>query len=343
MANTFALGPVFFGAGASAALGYAPTKQFLDQLKNSLPEASDLGRLLRAMCAVKGVENVEHIVAILDTVSELGQSFAAKFFETWNTIIFPNFSGSYSTFESHSRSLSDKIREEIFRAYSWRNENVVKLGLYDSFFSYFGVNKGRLQVFTTNYDRIIEQYCASAQYELQDGFVYDSITRINQWQPEKAFKLSPTDTGKLQLFKLHGSLNWRMRLDGLIEQVTPEERIGPGGESTYSQNLLIYPGQKSEPVIEPFRYLYQAFRRVLENADNCYVIGFSFRDEYINSLFLDFVKRNGTVLHSISRSASSDLSTLFGAEYDILVRSKKVVPYNITFESACKEFPSPSG
>jgi hypothetical protein len=323
---------LFLGAGASAPFDYPPTKPFLDRLLQQIPETTTTGQLLRSIRETKGVEDAEHIIQILDFIEDLGSSPAKKFFEDIH-LSLSRFNLSYRDFALIARSLRDQLRTEVFRTYSWRPQLRDKFELYDTLFSVLKSNV--LEVFTTNYDRVIEEYCAhSASVALQDGFVHHARRRVWEWDPAKSYIESSGPERILRLYKLHGSLNWRKTTDGRIEQVNPEERIGAGGEASYVENLLVYPGGKAEPTSEPFHWLYETFRNKMRAASRCLVIGFSFRDEYLDVDFSDFLKRENTKLVVISGNATTNLhaNPTMGKSVQALQKTGKLTLFDELFE-----------
>jgi hypothetical protein len=304
-------------------------------LLQQIPETIDTGKLLRSIREARGVEDVEHIIQILEVIDDLGSSPARRFFENVS-LNFPRFPGlAYVNFASIARSLRDQLRTEVFRTYSWRPKLRDKFELYNALFS--ATKESILEVFTTNYDRVIEEYCAySASFVLQDGFVHDARRRVWEWDPSKSYIESSGPESILRLYKLHGSLNWRKTTDGRIEQVKPEEQIGIGGEASYTENLLVYPGGKAEPTSEPFRWLYEAFKNKMKGASSCIVIGFSFRDEYLDVDFLDFLKREKTKLIVISPSASTNLQVnpSIGKSVQDLQKKEKLLLIDKPFETS---------
>jgi hypothetical protein len=158
-------------------------------------------------------------------------------------------------------------------------------------------------IFTTNYDRIVEEFCASEKnYEVRDGFRIDQKNRRNLWDA-RSFDLSRTpDNTLVKLFKLHGSLNWKLSEFGL-EQAMPEQRLEKP-TPVYKQDLMIYPGSKERPEREPFRTLYDRFDSEMKRTDRCLVIGFSFRDQYLNRIFREFVDSGKGQLICMSNNAS---------------------------------------
>ena len=110
--------------------------------------------------------------------------------------------------------------------------------------------------------------------------------------------------------------------------------MGAGGEETYEDNLLIYPGGKDEPETEPFKEVFQRFKKSMQESNVCYVVGFSFRDDYLNKIFTEFLQRGNTELHCISNNASANVTTLLGASLDEYLRNGQVILHNKSFEQA---------
>lgn len=211
----------------------------------------------------------------------------------------------FSQFVELSRSLRNRIQEIIFDVCQFRPDCKSSFRLYSDLFSTItSVTKANeYAIFTTNYDRIVEEFCASEKnYEVRDGFRIDQKNRRNLWDA-RSFDLSRTpDNTLVKLFKLHGSLNWKLSEFGL-EQAMPEQRLEKP-TPVYKQDLMIYPGSKERPEREPFRTLYDRFDSEMKRTDRCLVIGFSFRDQYLNRIFREFVDSGKGQLICMSNNAS---------------------------------------
>ena len=110
------------------------------------------------------------------------------------------------------------------------------------------------------------------------GFRNDKRNNRQFWHPEEFnHKEWKFDAKRIRLYKLHGSLDWRITSGGRIERVPIEERVSPRTKR-YKENLLIYPAEKDYSKGEPFRRLQKYFDQVLNWHEICLVIGYSFRD-----------------------------------------------------------------
>ena len=146
-----------------------------------------------------------------------------------------------------------------------------------------------LTVFTTNYDKIVETCCENGKLYADEG---DSIKprRIefresfnkNRWC-KMELPVAKVNHSVIQLYKLHGSLDWYQDShDGKIYRVSDETILEKTG-----RQILIFPGFKGVPVSSHFVHPHNMLEKALRVAKICLAIGFSFRDKYINSIFSD--------------------------------------------------------
>ena len=143
--------------------------------------------------------------------------------------------------------------------------------------------KGRLKVFTLNFDCCLEDACQAAGVTLTTGF--GPIKR--KWKPS----LFRSRSKGINLYKLHGSLGWYgtrdFRLSGQCKYVhmelRPEERknFPTYFEVSSKPRLVLGPGSKMEPD-DPFPTLFCNFQSSLSCAKMCIIIGYSYQDPYIN-------------------------------------------------------------
>lgn len=331
---------LFLGAGASAPFGYPPTGPFAQELQDHIPNSTQEGVLLRSIGNVPGVQDAEQILEILDSIVDLEKSPIRRYFEN-SSLNIPILGGiSYRDFAPLVQSLRDQIRREIFNTYSWKRVAEAGFGCYRDLFALLPMlDDPILEVFTTNYDRLIEEFCAAQEnIRLVDGFTHVEKRRVWKWNPTIIDTLTTRGLSKeaiVALYKLHGSLNWRRTIDGVIEQVRPEEPIQAGGGS-FEENVLIYPGGKTQPILEPFRKLHETFADRMRTATTCLVIGFSFRDEYLNVGFSEFLERRGTMLIVVSPSATKNVEAnlVKGRSVELLKDKGKLTMINKPFEEA---------
>ena len=87
----------------------------------------------------------------------------------------------------------------------------------------------------------------------------------------------PIESKYGRLTKLHGSVDWQHENGNII--------VGSSNFTGDHQNhLILYPGYKGEPDVEPFRKFHEHLQSVVQKAELAVFVGFAFRDEYINTI-----------------------------------------------------------
>ncbi|MFL5765465.1 MAG: SIR2 family protein [Bacteroidia bacterium] len=141
-------------------------------------------------------------------------------------------------------------------------------------------------IFTTNYDLTFENAVSDNEDELLKlGFdnVYYSFQagRFGRqaYNGTEDFAWNPKI---IEYKKLHGSLDW-VEDNGRIFKTGVTNRPKDPGEMP-----VLYPGYKGIPSSPPYSDMHEWLLERLDQADIVFVLGFAFRDQYINNIF-DFV------------------------------------------------------
>jgi hypothetical protein len=140
----------------------------------------------------------------------------------------------------------------------------------------------RLEMFTFNYDTLIEDYFAKHNAAPMRGF------SSGEWVgfEEVDFK----DFGRINLYKLHGSLDWvRLLTDEFKERSKLSEDDHESIDEVHNPFVIFGQGTKTFS-IEPFFSLIQQFKRRLSERKYVFVLGYSFFDPYINNLLIEAVR-----------------------------------------------------
>jgi hypothetical protein len=146
-------------------------------------------------------------------------------------------------------------------------------------------DKIKVNIFTLNYDLIFENVFNSPTVKILDnGFSEKKISdnKIRYWAADFNNELSPT---KINLFKLHGSIDWEYNQES--EEILAKENIDDGREP-----LIIFGSYSKMLSFDPFLYILSNFRALLEEATLFVVIGYSFHDKYINNLIIQQLSQN---------------------------------------------------
>ena len=283
---------LFLGAGASAPFGYPTTQKFLDGLKTELGDSVE-GILLSNILKVPHVKDVEHVLETLKALQVFKEHPIKEFVSTFQTSIdLPMMSGNLSEQLKTVDSLEDKIQSDIYRQYEFLPNTIDAVtDAYEPLLEMISALRGdnEIPIFTTNYGRVIEEFCHRNGLICVDGFKINPQSDEFEWNV-KEFERTSKNTRIVKLFKLHGSLNWRRCHDFAAVKIGSEERTR--GTRRFKENLLVYPTEKLTneverivlPEKEPFGVLHVMFKRRFSESEVAVFIGFNFRDEYLNEM-----------------------------------------------------------
>jgi len=187
-----------------------------------------------------------------------------------------------------------------------------------SFASRTGV-RDRLNIFTTNYDRLIEAGAELAGIHLMDRFLGNLMPVFRSSRLDLDMHYSTPGIrgepryleGVARFTKLHGSVDWlqanhdirRMGLPFGAPSITPFLQTS-GSTASTAHKLMIYPNAAKDqetanyPYVELFRDLAAA---ICQPNSTLVTYGYSFGDEHINRVIRDMLTIPSTHLVIISR------------------------------------------
>lgn len=158
---------------------------------------------------------------------------------------------------------------------------------YHSLAEYVGRHRSpSTELFTTNYDLLLEEALEHHQVPYFDGFVGSSRPFFDQ----KAIEDGEVPHRWARLWKLHGSINWRF--NRALKAVVRTEREQAGDEE-----LLIHPSHLKYDESRRMPYLVMAdrlktFLKRGERPVAMFILGYSFGDEHINEALIDCLRSN---------------------------------------------------
>lgn len=231
-----------------------------------------------------------------------------------------------SDFENVIKDFTDnisKIEASIMSAESSHRETAInKLVLFLMSFASRTGTRDRLNIFTTNYDRLIEAGADVAGLRLIDRFVgtlspifRSSRMDIDMHYNPPGIRGEPRYVeGVARFTKLHGSLDWinvgedirRIGLPFGARTIHPFLETA-GFDASYS-SLMIYPNSAKdrETTEYPYVELFRDFASALCRPNSTLVTyGYSFGDDHINRVIRDMLTIPSTHLVIIDYSDSS--------------------------------------
>lgn len=143
-----------------------------------------------------------------------------------------------------------------------------------------GVHERRkiVNIFTTNYDTLLEDALALNKVPYWDGFSGGAVAYRTQRYGEPA----PTNGQRANLIKMHGSIDWFLCDKGYVWRVRDNDRY-----PKVNRRVLIYP-QATKYIAtqqDPFSSQFDLFRKSLNSrqSNTLAVCGYSFGDDHINN------------------------------------------------------------
>ena len=314
------------GAGASVDAGMPMIAQLTKQLRERLPEIPDLEGIVRPEFA-----------EVFDFIKEHDKSIAdnyEKFFE-WISLLL--------LLHDQAKPFHKIIKVQIERPLIDAMRHLVRViggeikrllesrRIEPSYFARladFLPDRGRLKIFSLNYDCCVEEACRAASIDLTTGF--DPISM--KWRPA----LFRSKVKGINLYKLHGSLRWFSALtEGAtgetshpareLLEVRPEQRTHlPAQHSIRAEpELILGPGNKVH-FDDPFPTLLYEFHRSVQQARICVVIGYGQGDKHIQDILYHAICR-GLFIVNVNPGGGGDLNGTTARWHPIRLPAKKAL------------------
>jgi hypothetical protein len=146
-------------------------------------------------------------------------------------------------------------------------------------------------IFTLNYDTVIEASLEAIRLPYTDGFVGAE----NAYFEPALFTHKGHNARPFQIYKLHGSINWQRDPDGFVRR-KPVKSLTSTGES-----IVVYPSEQKyvQTQFGVYETLMALFRERLRRPsanNNLVCLGYSFNDEHINEALIDATRQEGANL-----------------------------------------------
>lgn len=158
----------------------------------------------------------------------------------------------------------------------------------------FSSDLRRVDVVTTNYDRLVEYAVGAGSFIYRTGF---DPGYIGAWRGSSAtlhYYFNPPPSALparvVNIHKVHGSLDWFKKSDTEAIYALPARSCPP---KDFVQ-LIVPPGltKYQEALQEPFRTIITRADRALDNATGFFSVGYGFNDDHIHTKLLNRVKKH---------------------------------------------------
>ncbi|MCK4733568.1 MAG: SIR2 family protein [Methanophagales archaeon] len=293
---------LFFGAGASKPVGIPTMKEMSRMFENSIDLGEEERELYLDIKNSLDSDNLEDILTVLNDLinnyvpvryitSYIKKLFDLAHLESLTDLL----TGGDSEFHNNLREIyehltlieKEKLEALKSKILTFIRENCVlkeesrkdALKTYNQLFETLRYPIFH-EIFTTNYDLVVDKYIESTKQPYHDGF------NNGLWDP-KGYEQNI----EFKILKLHGAIDQYVTEKGRIVKVgvLGATRTVDGEEL---KEAIIYPMREKEVYKDPFFELFTRLKTSLLSEEICIIIGYSFGDEHIRNIFFDAVKRN---------------------------------------------------
>lgn len=282
----------FLGAGTSKALGlpdiYSLTKNVEKNLKEEYKDK---------YCTVKdnlkasmGNDNItiEDILNHIRLIREVTKGQENKSFDGING--------------QEARKIDIAICNEIYKEITEKEKGINTLNMkkFISWINWLSRDFPK-EIFTSNYDLVIEKALESLKIPYFDGFVGAHEPFFLPESIECKGNLYAPPFSWIRLWKIHGSFGWFWK-ETEVKGVYKVVRLGVNAKcDEENDELVIYPSREKYESSrrQPFIAYFDRMRHFLQEGEGVLIIsGYSFSDQHINEVFFDALKQNNR-LHII--------------------------------------------
>jgi hypothetical protein len=275
----------FFGAGTSCALNIPNVEQLTDGIEAGLTDDfkanfASIKTELTPTVAPRKV-NIEDVLNHIRQIRILtGETVKA----------YQGISGEAA------KKLDKEICTKIYNIILDK-EKIADFQTTKKFFAWLSILNRDFskEVFTTNYDLIIEKSLEASQIPYFDGFVGSYEPFFWQESIDKLINKDDLTKNWIRLWKIHGSLSWFWKGDiktkfpkivriGKIEKIEEEK-----------DELVIYPSKEKYDSSrkQPFVAYFDRLKNYLLNGELLFIFtGYSFSDQHINEIIFNCLRQN---------------------------------------------------
>ena len=276
----------FFGAGTSCALNIPNVEQLTNsidaELTGDFKTHFDLIKNDVATSVATRTANIEDILNHIRRIRELTAEAAGK--------SYVGVSGEAA------KKLDKEICTKIYNLIL-EKEKVADLETTKKFFAWLSILNREFskEVFTTNYDLIIEKSLEASQIPYFDGFVGAYEPFFWQESIDKIVGKEDMTQNWIRLWKIHGSLSWFWK-ENLKTNSPKIIRIGKVEKIEDEENeLVIYPSKEKydSSKKQPFVAYFDRLKNYLLNGELLFIFtGYSFSDQHINEIIFNCLRQN---------------------------------------------------
>ncbi len=275
----------FFGAGSSCAFGLPNVYKLTDDVEEKLDAGMKAVfiRLKESLSELYlGKREKISVEDILNYVRQIREITGEK-----EERIYDEVSGKIA------KDLDEQICKKIFEIIQDK-EKAADIKELRKFFAWLDIANRNYtkEIFTTNYDLLIEKAMEFNHIPYFDGFVGAYEPFFWPESIEKNINSSDLTFNWIRLWKIHGSLNWAFR-----KEVSDESSkiIRVGRTEKPENELVVYPSKEKYNLSrkQPFIAYFDRLKNYLLQGETLFIFsGYSFSDQHINEIIFNGLRQN---------------------------------------------------
>ncbi|HWI93665.1 MAG TPA: SIR2 family protein [Flavisolibacter sp.] len=277
-----------FGAGTSKALGMSDISSLTKKVKDQLCEE---GKTFFSKIDESLEEDRRNIEGVLNKVRLIRQLTSDKEHNTYDSISGKNAkdldieicSKIYNILSEEEKEADLQITKKLIIWLNWISRDFAK------------------EIFTTNYDLILEKSFENLLIPFYDGFIGSHEPFFAHESIDGKSKYDRPPISWIRLWKLHGSLSWFWKEDG-DNKSNRIVRLCAGAKNLHPHSeLVIYPSRDKYESSrkQPFTSYFDRLKEFLLSGEGIFIIsGYSFSDDHVNEIIFNGLNQNNR-LHAI--------------------------------------------
>ena len=276
----------FFGAGTSCALKISNIQDLTTSIRTALKgEFSKSFDIIKSDIETTITERKVNIEDFLNQIRRIREITGDKKNKNYQGVTGDDA-------KKLDKEICSRIYEIIFK-----EEAVADLEITKKFFAWLSMLNRDFskEIFTTNYDLIIEKSLEASGIPYFDGFVGSYEPFFWQESIDQFVNKNDITHNWIRLWKIHGSLSWFWKQDkknkayrivriGRIENIKDEEN-----------ELVIYPSKEKYDASrkQPFVAYFDRLKNYLLTGELLFIFsGYSFCDQHINEIIFNCSRQN---------------------------------------------------
>jgi len=323
----------FFGAGSSCAFGLPNVYKLTDDVEEKLDADmkaifTNLKVSLSTLYSGKKI-SVEDVLNYVRQIREITGEKEDRIYDGVNGKL--------------AKELDEQICKNIFKVIQDKEKDA-DIKELRKFFAWLDiVNRNYTkEIFTTNYDLLIEKALEYNHIPYFDGFVGSYEPFFWPESIEKSINHTDLTFNWIRLWKIHGSLNWEFRKESSNES----SKIVRAGKIENPENeLVVYPSKEKYNLSrkQPFIAYFDRLKNYLLQGETLFIFsGYSFSDQHINEIIFNGLRQNPRLysivmcfsdeqVTSMESSASSYLNLCIMGPKKMIINGKL---YEWTFDES---------